>query len=115
MKKVLKYLLIVFILFLVAIVAMVVLVIENNLSRDPDATYELRGRYKSSPDGKTYLVIEDDNGGQCGPLLVDKKVWPHVLYSKGEIEPGERNIECGTWMGITVKEGTTYYFNYWGP
>lgn len=91
------------------------LAVENNLSRDPNATYELRGKYKSSPDGETYLIIEDDNGGLCGPLFVDNKKWPHSLNNKGKVEPGDHTIECGTWMGITIQEGTTYYFNYWGP
>lgn len=112
MKKFIKYLLIVFLILLAAIVA---LFIENNLSRDPDATYELRGRYKPSPDGKTNLVVEDNNGGKCGLLLVDKKEWPHGLNKKGEVEPGGHSIECGTWVGVTIQEGTTYYFNYWGP
>jgi hypothetical protein len=112
LKKFIKYLLIV---FLVLFIAAAAFVIENNLSRDPDATYELRGRYKASSDGKTYLVIEDDNGGKCGPLLVDKKEWPHGLHNKGEVEPGEHNIECGTWIGVIVQEGTTYFFDYWGP
>lgn len=85
------------------------------MSRDPDTTYELRGRYKPSTDGKTYLVIENNNGGKCGPLYVDKKKWPHDMYHKGEVEPGVHSIECGNWMDVMVKEGTIYYFDYWGP
>ena len=112
MKKLLKYLLIVFLLIFVAIVA---LEVYYKLSRDPDATYELRGRYKASPDGKTYLVIEDDNGGACAPLLVNKKEWPHELNSTGEVAPGEHTIECGSGISVKVHEGTTFYFNYWGP
>jgi hypothetical protein len=95
--------------------AVVSLVVVNNLNRDPDATYELRGRHKPSPDGKTYLVIEDNNGGKCGPLLVDKKVWLNGLNVKGEVVAGQHSIECGSWMGVTIQEGTTYYFDYWGP
>lgn len=91
------------------------IIIPHILSQDPNTTYELRGRYKSSEDGKTYLVVEDDNGGQCGPLYVDKKQWPHGLNKMGQIEPGKHRIECGTWIGINIKEGTTYYFDYWGP
>jgi hypothetical protein len=112
LSKFIKYLLIVFLILLAAVV---ILVVINNLNRDSDATYELRGRFKSSPDGKTYLVIEDNNGGNCGPLLVDKKEWLHGLNGKGEVVPGKHSIECGTWMGVTVQEGTTYYFDYWGP
>ncbi|MBV1921990.1 MAG: hypothetical protein KUG73_15025 [Pseudomonadales bacterium] len=95
--------------------ALAYLVIENNLSKDLDATYELRGRYKASGDGKTYLVIEDDNGGKCGPLYVDKKVWPHGIDARGEVEAGDHSIECGGWMGVSIREGSTYYFDYWGP
>lgn len=96
-------------------VAIVGLVVINNLNSDLDATYELRGRYKSSQDGKTYLVIEDNNGGQCGPLLVDKKEWQHDFNVKGEVEPGEHIIECGTSVGIIIKGSSTYFFDYWGP
>ncbi|VXC05724.1 conserved hypothetical protein [Pseudomonas sp. 8BK] len=112
MKKFIKYLLGALLVLLAIIFAIVT---EHILSLDPDATYELRGRYKESSDGKTYLVIEDDNGGQCGPLLVDKKEWPYDLNQKGQVEPGEHSIECGTGMEIIIKEGKTYYFNYWGP
>lgn len=112
MKKFIKYMLVVFLVLFVAVVA---IVIESNLSRDSEVTYELRGRYKPSLDGKTYLVIEDDNGGKCGPLFVDKKEWLYGLNNKGEVKPGDHIIECGTWMGVTVQEGTIYYLNYWGP
>lgn len=112
LKTFIKYLLIV---FLILCVAVAVFIIVDNSSRDSDATYELRGWYKPTQDGKTYLVIEDDNGGECGPLLVDKKEWLHGLGSEGEVEFGTRTIECGTVLSITVQEGTVYYLNYWGP
>jgi hypothetical protein len=112
LSKFIKYLLIV---FLILITAVVTLVAVNNLNRDPDAKYELRGRFKPSPDGKTYLVLENNNGGKCGPLLVDEKEWLHGLNVKVEVAPGEHSIECGTWMGVTIQQGTTYYVDYWGP
>jgi hypothetical protein len=112
LKKLLKITLIIVLLFALTVASILV---KNQLGRDPDTTYELRGRYKTSPDGKTYLVIEDDNGGKCGPLYVDKKLWPYGLNEKGEVVPGDHSIECGTWMGVTIKEGTIYYFDYWGP
>ena len=102
-------------ILLVLILIICAIVAEHIFSLDPDATYELRGRYKESSDGKTYLVIEDNNGGQCGPLLVDNNEWPHSLNEKGRVDPGEHSIECGTSMEVLIKEGTTYYFNYWGP
>ena len=92
-----------------------IIVIPQILNRDPDATYELRGRYIESIDGKTYLVIEDNNGGECGPIYVDRKIWSHGLNEKGEVQPGRHSIECGTGNSFVVKEGTTFYFNYWGP
>tara|TARA_Y100001968_G_scaffold768_1_gene595 strand:- start:187 stop:528 length:342 start_codon:yes stop_codon:yes gene_type:complete len=97
------------------IIYILLFAIPQWLNKDPDAFYELRGRYKASPDGKTYLVIEDDNGGKCGPLIVNGKQWPHSLYEKGQVEPGEVSIECGTWMSVNVRARTIYYFDYWGP
>ena len=110
-----KLFLIIGAIILIPILVILVVAIPQILSQDPDATYELRGRYKQSPDKKTYLVIEDDNGGKCGPIYVDQEIWPHPLNIKGEILPGNHSIECGGGNGIYVKEGTTYYFNYWGP
>jgi hypothetical protein len=31
----------------------------------------LRGTVSPSSDGKTYLAIDDDNGGACGDLIID--------------------------------------------
>ena len=56
---------------------------------------ELRGKSVRSIDGKTYLVVDDDNGGGCGPILVDGRKWPHPFHSPGPIEPGVHKIECG--------------------
>ena len=110
-----KFLLIIGIIILIPFSVILVIAVPQILSKDPDATYELRGRYKPSTDGKTYLVIEDNNGGKCGPLYVDQKIWPHSLNNAGEIKPGDHIIECGVDNGIYIKEGTIYYFDYWGP
>ncbi|WP_444942907.1 hypothetical protein ACJJIK_12345 [Microbulbifer sp. ZKSA006] len=110
-----KFIITLLVLLSLPIIYILIFAIPQWLNTDPDATYELRGRYKDSPDGKTYLVIEDDNGGKCGPLEVNGKPWPHRLFEKGQIEPGEVSIECGTWIGVTVRAGTTYFFDYWGP
>lgn len=69
------------------------------------------------------MVIEDDNGGQCGSMIVDGKLWPKKIGEPGLIESGIHSIRCGTIeQGILesditfeIKEGTTFYFNYWGP
>lgn len=76
---------------------------------------DLRGTISSSKDGKTYLVIADDNGGHCGPMKVDGKIWPHAIGEAGRIEPGDHSIECGAEMGINVPPGVVYTFDYWGP
>lgn len=110
-----KLFLIIGVIVLIPILVLLVIAIPQILSQDSSATYELRGRYKPSSDKKTYLVIEDDNGGKCGPIYVDQKIWPHPLNIKGEILPGNHIIECGGGNGIYIKEGTTYFFNYWGP
>jgi hypothetical protein len=79
------------------------------------ANRELRGKVKPSPDNKTYLVIEDDNGGGCGPIFIDGKVWGFDIGEKGMIESGEHIIECGGEIGFIIKKGTTFHFDYWGP
>lgn len=112
MSRVIRYSLL---LLLILAVAVAVFFIKNILSRDPDTVYELRGRYKPSPDGKTYLVVEDDNGGQCGPLLLDNTPWAYELNRKGAVSPGDHRIDCGAGIMFTVPEGATYYFDYWGP
>jgi hypothetical protein len=76
---------------------------------------ELRGKVKKSQDKGTYLVIEDDNGGKCGNILVDGKVWPYKIGEKGKIESGEHRIECGGSLTINIKESTVFHFDYWGP
>ena len=77
--------------------------------------YELRGKVVPSEDGKTYLVVEDDNGGQCGPMLLDGKPWPHAIGQRGLVSPGEHQIHCGGSIVFTVSAGTTFHFDYWGP
>src|ERR1700681_1082128 len=77
--------------------------------------YELRGSFRPSQDGKTYLIVDDDNGGHCGPIKVDKKVWPHPIGEAGLIEPGIHTIECGGEIGFRIGRGGVYRVNYWGP
>ena len=95
--------------------AMATQVVFQRSASDADATYEFRGRYKPSTDGKTYLVIEHDNGGGCGSLSVDGNRWPHRLHEAGEVMPGMRTIQCGGKIDIEIRPGNIYYFNYWGP
>lgn len=76
---------------------------------------DLRGHAEPSGDGRTYLVVDDDNGGQCGPLLVDGKRWRQALHASGPISPGPHTIACGGELEFSVDSGTTFHFDYWGP
>ena len=76
---------------------------------------ELRGRSVPSPDGKTYLAVDDDNGGGCGPILVDGREWRFPLHAPGPIEPGLHTIQCGGTIQFEIKPATTFHFDYWGP
>lgn len=84
---------------------------------------DLRGHWSPSPDGKTYMVIDDDNGGNCGPIMIDDRRWEHPVHRAGPITPGSHTISCGPTMrpkynnGIDfrVQVGVTYHFDYWGP
>lgn len=79
------------------------------------AERELRGYVKPSADGGTYLVVEDDNGGKCGPMILNGKEWMHPIGKPGAVQPGEQILECGAAIGFTVEAGTTFYVDYWGP
>jgi hypothetical protein len=76
---------------------------------------DLRGDAVPSPDGGTYLVLDDDNGGHCGPMRVDGRDWTNPLRSPARISPGVHEIACGTTIKFTIREGTTFHFKYWGP
>lgn len=75
----------------------------------------LRGTVSPSVDGKTYLAIDDDNGGSCGPILVDGKIWKHKTSEAGLIAPGLHKIECGGTIQFEIPSGVVFRFNYWGP
>lgn len=76
---------------------------------------DVHGTAKPSRDGKTYLVVMDDNGGGCGPILVDGKKWKYRINEAGPIAPGVHTIKCGGDIQFEVTAGTTYHFDYWGP
>jgi hypothetical protein len=79
---------------------------------------DLRGKAIKSADGATYLVVDDDNGGGCGPILVDGEVWPAAIHEPGPIEPGVHTIDCGpggSGIEFEIFAGTTFHFDYWGP
>lgn len=74
---------------------------------------DLRGWWKNSPDGKTYLVI-DGPGGTSTQLqfTFNGQSWPHAVGERGEIEPGCHNLDE---VVFCVKQGVEYHFDYWGP
>lgn len=80
---------------------------------------DLRGSSAPSTDGASYFVVADDNGGGCGPILVDGRRWPHAIGERGRIAAGRHRIACGTTSGgdmaVDVPEGVVYTFDYWGP
>ncbi len=76
---------------------------------------DLRGSSVASEDGQTYLIIADDNGGKCGPMLVDGKPWTHAIGERGRIDAGAHVMECGAEIPIELAVGTVYTFDYWGP
>ena len=76
---------------------------------------DLRGSWSPSKDGKTYLAVADDNGGHCGPIKVDRKIWPHRVGEAAQIKPGNHTIECGGEIGFDIRPGVVYRFSYWGP
>ena len=75
----------------------------------------LRGSVKLSKDGNTYLAVVDDNGGHCGPMLVDGKEWKYKINEVGPIKPGVHTIECGGSIQFEIPKGVVFYFDYWGP
>lgn len=48
---------------------------------------DLRGTFDNSADGFTYLAVDDNNGGYCGPIEVDGKIWQHKIGEVARIEP----------------------------
>lgn len=77
---------------------------------------DLRGWARSSPDGRTYLVIDDGDGIQTGQYCsLDDKVWPYGVGERGEISPGTHELFCKTKVGFRVEAGTAFHLNYWGP
>lgn len=75
----------------------------------------LRGSVSASPDGETYLVVADDNGGHCGPIAVDGQAWSFAIGERGPIEPGRHSISCGAEIAFDIPPGVVFEFDYWGP
>src|ERR1035437_8890498 len=52
------------------------------------ADRSVRGSFTVSQNGETYLIVADDNGGECRPILVGGKIWIYPIGQTGTIEPG---------------------------
>lgn len=78
---------------------------------------DLRGWWKPSDDGKTYLVVEDDDSGRSADsrCTLDGRPWPHPVGQRGDIERGKHELGCPAKIGFAVKAGDEYHFDYWGP
>ncbi len=80
------------------------------------AKRDLRGWWKPSSDGKTYLVLDDGNGLKKGQFCsLDNAVWPYGVGERGEIKPGGHEMGCPENVGFTVSAGVEYHFDHWGP
>ena len=75
----------------------------------------LRGSVVPSKDGGTYLAVVDDNGGACGPMLLDGNLWPYKIGEPGPVSPGRHRIECGGLIEFDIPQGVVFKFDYWGP
>jgi hypothetical protein len=98
-------------------VASTMLVVSTSILVVGWSDRDLRGKAVASADGRTYLVIDDDNGGSCGALKVDGREWRYQLHAPGAIEPGVHAVSCGKGgdTRFAVRSGTTFHFDYWGP
>ena len=77
---------------------------------------EPRGTTHASNDGGTYLVVTDDNAGNCGLVSIDGKHWPHGLDERAPISAGDHTLRCqDSEYSFNVAKGSVFKFNYWGP
>lgn len=80
---------------------------------------DIRGSNAPSRDGRTWLIVAEDNGRGCGPILVDGRRWAHAIGEPGRVAPGPHRIACGRSTDddliVEVRAGRTYTFDYWGP
>ncbi len=76
---------------------------------------DLRGLSTPSTDGGTYLIVADDNGGNC-QLMLDGKRWTHRKGEAGSVSAGRHTLSsCDSHLVFEVSKGNVYTFDYWGP
>jgi len=86
-------------------------------------SHNLRGSWKHSKDGNTYLAVAEvdgGGGGRCDNVFVDKKLFPHPIGAPHLTTPGKHTISCntaesGSEIGFEIPAGVIYRFDYWGP
>ncbi|MBK7864036.1 MAG: hypothetical protein IPJ65_36615 [Archangiaceae bacterium] len=75
---------------------------------------DLRGVEEKTPDGGTFLIVDDDGQGSCQLFLDGRRVKAH---QPREVSPGPHQLDCGdpkSTVTVTVHEGHTFHFTYWG-
>lgn len=74
-----------------------------------------RGKEVASPDGESYLIVDELDGPACEAPTVDGKLWNVPLHTPGKISAGEHKIACAAPITFVVRAGTIFHFEYWGP
>jgi hypothetical protein len=98
---------------LVALPIVLVVVIIFFISTPSD----LRGSWRPSMNGNTYLIIDNDDGWpREKPIIVDGVIWRYPVGQSGRVEPGLHSIGCyGGEISFQIRRGMVYRFKYWGP
>jgi hypothetical protein len=76
----------------------------------------LRGWWRYTSDGKTYLIISNSEGKSPEiNCTLDGHPSPLEFGEKVEITPGSHELGCPMNVGFIVPAGVEYHFDYWGP
>lgn len=78
-----------------------------------------RGETVESPDGLTYLSVEETPFDDC-ELVVDGSIWPEAVGVAAPIEPGVHTVGCAPLNTSALVEfeaprGFVFHLDYWGP
>ena len=94
------------------VIALTILFLSTGVYLYSCRNNDLRGWWRNSGDGKTYLVIENPGVGINSEHILDDRPWPYAVGERGEIEPGCHDLNR---VGFCVRPGVEYHFDYWGP
>jgi len=75
----------------------------------------LRGTFKASQDGQTYLGSGRRQWGRCGSIKIAGRVWPHPIGEAGPIDPGHHTIQCAGEIGFRYPAGRCLQVRLLGP